>query len=87
MTNQSRLPASFRDPSGFLFWGQDGRLFRQINHSYQEQYDLLMATGLYDKLVKARLLIPHQEVEAAPAEPEKAYKIIEPKKVPFISYP
>jgi ribosomal protein L11 methylase PrmA len=87
MTNQSRLPASFRDPSGFLFWGQDGRLFRQINHSYQEQYDLLMATGLYDKLVKARLLIPHQEVEAAPAEPEKAFKVIEPEKVPFISYP
>lgn len=83
----NRLPASFRDPSGFLFWGEDGRLFRQINTHYQEPYDQLMASGLYTALVKEKRLIPHQEVNAAPAEPERAYKVIEPERISFISYP
>jgi hypothetical protein len=46
-----------------------------------------MESGLYDKLVKAGLLIPHREVEQAPAEKETAYKILQPELVPFISYP
>ncbi len=88
MTNfDRRLAASFRDPSGFLFYGQDGRLLRQINHSYQEDYERLMDSGLYEALVKAGLLISHQEVAVEPAEPEQAYKVIEPELVPFISYP
>jgi ribosomal protein L11 methylase PrmA len=84
---ERKLAASFRDPSGFLFWGKDGRLFRQINTLYQEPYEQLMSSGLYQALVGKRLLIPHQEVEEEAAEPEKAYKVIEPEPVAFISYP
>ena len=32
-------------------------------------------------------MIPHVEVDQAPAEPELAHKIIQPERVPFISYP
>jgi len=48
-----------------------------------------MESGLYEKLVKAALLIPHVEVDQAPADPQDkaAYKIIQPERVPFISYP
>ena len=46
-----------------------------------------MDSGLYEKLVKAGLLIPHKEMEHAPAESAAALKIIQPDKVPFISYP
>ena len=46
-----------------------------------------MESGLYDKLVKARLLISHVEVDQTPAEMELAHKILQPERVPFISYP
>jgi hypothetical protein len=42
---------------------------------------------LYDKLVDVGLLIPHVEVDQVPAESDAAYKVIEPERVPFISYP
>jgi ribosomal protein L11 methylase PrmA len=86
MKNSQRLPASFRDPSGFLFQ-RDGVLYRQVNRFYQKDYDLLMASGLYERLVKAKRLVPHQEVEAEPALAEQAYRVIRPERVGFISYP
>ena len=90
MTTPSRdsgqLSASFRDPSGFLF-SYNGVLYRQINHKYGQEYKQLMESGLYDKLVKAGLLISHIEVNQAPAEPALSYKIIQPERVQFISYP
>jgi len=46
-----------------------------------------MDSGLYEKLVRAGLLIPHVEVDQAPAQSDAAFKIIQPEKVPFISYP
>ena len=90
MTNQKQnsrqLTASFRDPSGFLF-SENGILFRQVNQSYAEDYARLMESGLYAKLVKAGLLIPHVESEQVPARKESAFKVIQPEHVPFISYP
>lgn len=46
-----------------------------------------MASGLYERLVKVRQLVTHQEVNETPAVEELAYKIILPERVPFISYP
>jgi hypothetical protein len=81
-----QLSASFRDPSGFLF-SRDGILYRQINQIYTEDYARLMTSGLYAKLVKAGLLIPHTETDQAPAETGGAFKVIKPERVPFVSYP
>ena len=91
MTNQlnkEQLPASFRDPSGFLF-SRDGVLYRQVNRAYEHEYERLFESGLYEKLVKAGLLIPHVEVDPTLSDPvgEAPYKIIQPERVPFISYP
>ncbi|NJC98555.1 MAG: SAM-dependent methyltransferase [Anaerolineales bacterium] len=85
-TNNGQLPASFRDPSGFLF-SQGGTLYRQVNRAYEQEYARLMDSGLYEKLVKAGLLIPHVEVEQEPAESEAALRVIQPERVPFISHP
>jgi hypothetical protein len=84
--NSGQLSASFRDPSGFLF-SRGGTLYRQVNRHYEREYTRLMESGLYEKLVKARLLIPHLEVDQAMAESDSAYKVIQPERVPFISYP
>ncbi len=83
---ESRVFSSFRDPSGFLFF-RDGQLFRQVNKVYQEDFELLINSGLYENLVKKQLLVSHAEVDIPSFEPEKAYKIIQPETVPFISYP
>jgi hypothetical protein len=80
------LGASFRDPSGFVFT-LDGQIYRQINHSYQDNYNHLIQSGLYDKLTGDGLLIPHQEVSIKPPLPESAYKIIQPEPVEFVAYP
>jgi hypothetical protein len=80
------LEASFRDPSGFLFT-REGVLYRQVNQVYAQDYARLMDSGLYARLVKSGLLIPHTEVDVEPAEADLAYKILRPERVPFISYP
>ena len=80
------VPSSFRDPAGFLF-KEDGLIYRQINHPYQEDYEHLMKSGLYRALVDEELLVPHTEVEKDRAKSDKAYKIIKPQLIPFISYP
>jgi hypothetical protein len=86
MSSNKQLGASFRDPSGFLFT-QDGDLFRQVSQSYAEEYNRLMESGLYARLVKARILVTHTEVDVPAPDPSTAYKIIRPEPIPFISYP
>ena len=80
------LNASFRDPSGFLF-RRDGVLYRQVNQVYAEEYTRLIDSGLFAKLVKASLLIPHTESDEEPYDKNLACKILRPERIPFISYP
>jgi hypothetical protein len=77
--------SSFRDPSGFIF-KEDNKLLRQINLSYQADYDHLMKSGLYQELTKQNLIIAHTETDY-PIKDSKGYKIISPQFIPFISYP
>lgn len=81
-------PGSFRDPSGFIFRNR-GKIYRLVNASYRANYDLLKASGLYEKLSSTRLLISHAE------HPPKrfrfrnanAWKVLEPEQVALVSYP
>src|SRR5437764_1428721 len=79
-------PASFRDPSGFIFT-RDDVLFRQVQPRYGADYDLLMASGLYDSLTEAGLLVRHVEENLQQALTQGAYRVLRPEPVPFISYP
>jgi len=81
-----RLPASFRDPNGFMYQ-KNGKLLRQINLTSKEDYNLLISSGLYKKLLKKNMLISHVDVDVLPFIPEVSYKIIQPEKIKFISYP
>lgn len=78
--------SSFRDPSGFVFY-RGNTLYRQINPSYQDQYQHLVKTGFLEKLWDDRLLIPHQELDPNLSSDGNAYKVIQPTLVPFITYP
>ncbi|MFM8426928.1 MAG: SAM-dependent methyltransferase, partial [Chloroflexota bacterium] len=86
MVGTNRIQGSFRDPSGFLFY-RDEILYRQINKKYSDEYNMLMSSGLYENLLKSRLLIPHEDVNVQPEESKDAFKVIRPQKVEFISYP
>ncbi len=86
MPNRTIVPGSFRDPSGFVFLC-DGKLYRQVQLSYKEHYESLMASGLYKRLVQDGQLVSHQEVSVRGDDSNEYYKTIEPQRIPFISYP
>lgn len=81
----ARSAASFRDPAGFVFEKQS-QFYRQINDAGRDDYDLLMASGLYRALARKHLLIPHTVVHKSKLF-AGGYKVIKPLTVPFISYP
>ncbi|AEF86995.1 NoeA host specific nodulation protein [Treponema primitia ZAS-2] len=74
--------SSFRDPSGLVF-EHDGLVYRKIYPVYMNQYRHLMSSGLYDALITARLLVPHETVN----QENLNELLILPEQVPFISYP
>jgi len=78
--------SSFRDPNGFIFF-LNNEPYRQINKKSQQDFDFLLSSGLYQKLTKEEMLIPHKEVPLGLVPNSNAYKIIKPQPIPFISYP
>ena len=86
MTDISKDKGSFRDPSGFIF-SREGVLYRQVNLVYQQDYDHLMQSGLYQDLVESKKIISHEQADVTPYAEDLAYKIIQPTRLTFISYP
>ena len=86
MADSAAEPGSFRDPSGFLFW-HENQLYRQVNETYRDHYDQLIASGLYKKLAGSGQLVEHEECDLKLARTAAAYKIVRPTLLPFISYP
>ncbi|MHA8078895.1 hypothetical protein [Aquirufa antheringensis] len=74
---------SFKDQAARVV-KKDGHYTRYIFPVYKPEYDHLMASGLYLKLVGQQLLIPHQEIEN---QDKNIYKIISPEQINFISLP
>ena len=87
MTEPSRDPSSFRDPSGFVYRHPELGLLRQVHTSYQRHYQRLMESGLYDQLVSDAMLVPHEEVELAAGASKDAWRVLRPIELPLISYP
>ncbi len=76
-----RHPASYRDPSGFIF-KKDGVFLRQINPSYFEEYEVIKKACIYNELWNKGWLIRHEEIENT----EKRI-IIQPDQLDFVTYP
>ncbi|HEY6736189.1 MAG TPA: class I SAM-dependent methyltransferase [Candidatus Saccharimonadia bacterium] len=68
-----------------MYW-QDGEVYRRVTEAGRQGYEALRQSGLYDALVKRRLLVPHAE-QAVPAGAADTAYILKPARVPFISYP
>src|SRR4030067_467539 len=55
--------------------------------AYWKKVKSFVESGLYQELVEARLLIPHQEKPDIQSDSPLAFKILRPDPVEFISYP
>lgn len=86
MSPDGRQGASFRDPAGFLFT-RNGMLYRQVNQAGMADYERMMESGLYNRLVGAGWLVPHEEVDEPACREDIAWRILRPERVGFISYP
>lgn len=85
MANYIRHPASFKDPSGFVF-ESGGKFHRQVNRNYQPEYELLMNSGLYSRLIEEELLIPHKEIDENLTGTNDWFKTLLPGQIEYVSY-
>src|SRR5260221_1232294 len=83
-----RNSSSFRDEGGYVFTHQ-GIVYRHIDISFQEQYDFLLSSGLYETLTSKGLLIRHREEDLGQFDgiPGLTNRVIRPDQVKFISFP
>ena len=86
MADHIRHPASYKDPSGFIFKAS-GKFYRQVNKAYASHYDLLTRSGLSSFLQEKKLLLTHEEVTENILHSDDWYLTLLPEQVPFTSYP
>jgi len=86
MAEYQRHPASFRDPSGFVFFA-NGKYYRQVNQSYAKNFELLVSSGLYSNLISQKFLVPHEVIDRNFGLSDDWYKTLLPQQLSFISYP
>jgi len=77
---------SYRDPNARVVKKTDG-YYRYIFIGYQQEYDHLMQSGLYQRLTDLQLMIPHKEVEIDAPDDPSIYKLLYPRQITFQSYP
>lgn len=78
--------SSFRDTSGFIYT-LDNILYRQINKYGAGDFEIFIQSGLYQLLLEKRYIIAHSEVSNKYAFNDKAFKVLKPSIINFISYP
>ncbi|MEI6948318.1 hypothetical protein V9K67_14065 [Paraflavisolibacter sp. H34] len=79
-------PASYRDPSGFVFEHQ-GTLYRQVNLVFRDDFEKFTRSGLAAHLVQEGLLVPHEELSENLAGRPDWLTTLKPERIGFISYP
>lgn len=85
-TSDERDGASFRDPSGFVFW-RDGQPYRQVQKAFATEWDAFEASPLKRTLLAQRRLIPYEPVGLDLASAPDAHAVIRPERIEFLSYP
>jgi 2-polyprenyl-3-methyl-5-hydroxy-6-metoxy-1,4-benzoquinol methylase len=78
--------ASYRDPDGYIFW-YNNEIYRQINKSYKDNYQLLLDSNLYKHLSGKKWLVGHEQVNENFTGSADWFLTLKPRQIPFISYP
>jgi hypothetical protein len=79
-------PASFRDPSGYVF-RRDGVLYRAIQPVAAPDWTAFQERGLASSLIEDGLLVSHEPAAPDLAPLPGAAVVIQPREMPLISYP
>ncbi len=83
---KEQVLGSFRDPSGYVY-KEDGKIYRCVNKVYQDNYELFVNSGLYERLIKDDLFIQHTEIKPDDSATTEVYLKLLPEQIPFVSYP
>ena len=86
MREYTRHPASFKDPSGFIFRA-DNKIYRHVNKFYTDDYEHLVSSGLIEILINKKYLLPHGEVKENITGDKEWHITLLPEPLSFISYP
>jgi ribosomal protein L11 methylase PrmA len=78
-------PASFRDPSGFVYQN-NGVVYRFVSATYSENYELLFSSGLKGRLEQQGLLLPFTEIPENHTDRPDWYRTLLPEQIPFLNY-
>ncbi len=85
MTNHNRHPASFRDPSGFIY-EKDGEIFRFVSSTYSQHFQKLKISGLYTELIEKKQLLPFEEISENHTGQSDWLTTLRPLQIPFRNY-
>ena len=85
MTELKKHPASFRDPSGFVYHNQ-GTLYRFVSRSIEQDWKLFLSSGLYEKLAAKKLLLPFRKINENHWDDHNWLITLEPHQIPFLNY-
>jgi hypothetical protein len=77
--------SSFRDSSGFIF-EYEGEIYRNVDFSAKDDFELLKSSNLLEKLINCKSLVRHEEV-ALPLMHSESFTILKPERIPVITYP
>ncbi len=81
-----RDPASYRDPSGFVFW-RDGLPHRRIEPRFAATWDAFATSPFAKTLIERGLALPWEPVAPVPGVDDGAHAVIRSERIDFISYP
>jgi hypothetical protein len=79
-------PASYRDPSGFIF-EKDGIFYRQVNKVFKDHFEFFISSGCYKYLAEKKLLINHDEVKENLFGDDNWLTTLKPEQLSYTSYP
>lgn len=85
MTELKKHPASFRDPSGFVYHNR-GTLYRFISRSIEQEWKHFLSSGLHEKLTTKKLLLPFREINENHWNEPGWLTTAEPQPIPFLNY-
>jgi ribosomal protein L11 methylase PrmA len=82
----ARDPASWRDPSGFVF-RRDGVVYRQVAPRFQDEWTAFATSELARRLIEQGRLLAFTEADPSLAADGRAAAVIRPDPLDFVSYP
>lgn len=85
MKMNNRHPASFRDPSGFVY-EQNGIIYRFVDVEYKKHFEQLYSSGLYENLIKKQWVLPVEQVPENHFAATNWLATLQPQRIPFLNY-